>query len=143
MPFLTLTGCTAPHCTAHTVPFYPMHRATQVVGSSILFVYDGDEAAGGVSVAAKMIDFAKTEGMPEGQQLSHCEEWELGNREDGYLTVNSHIRRHTSHRIASQHPATQHNTAQHSASQHSAQRNATQHHTGRAPARLCFPTGPG
>ena len=66
----------------------------QVVGSSILFVYDDAAAADGgpergvavSSVAAKMIDFAKTEQLPAGGRLTHTSEWEVGNREDGYLT---------------------------------------------------------
>lgn len=59
----------------------------EVVGSSILFVYDDSEGEGVAgTAAAKMIDFAKTEELPDGGTLTHAAEWELGNREDGYLT---------------------------------------------------------
>jgi len=61
----------------------------EVVGSSILFAYDDaadheDEGSG--SVACRMIDFAKTQRIPEGAALTHRDEWRLGNREEGYLT---------------------------------------------------------
>ena len=57
----------------------------EVVGSSILFVYDDGAQGMAASAEAKMIDFAKTEEIPEGQALSHRSEWVVGNREDGYL----------------------------------------------------------
>jgi len=56
-----------------------------VVGSSILFVYDGDEKQPREPIC-KLIDFAKTELLGGGATLSHREEWVLGNHEDGYLS---------------------------------------------------------
>lgn len=50
----------------------------ELVGSSILFVYDdviGDNAAAAASASAHMIDFAKTEPLPHGVHLTHKEEW--------------------------------------------------------------------
>lgn len=64
-------------------------RGHEVVGSSILFAYDevnGDAGDATSSATAKMIDFAKTEPLLDGQMLSHRAKWEVGNREDGYLT---------------------------------------------------------
>ena len=61
----------------------------QVVGSSILFVYDDAAAADGsgpergmavASVGAKMIDFAKTEELPGGGRLTHTAEWQVVRR---------------------------------------------------------------
>ncbi|KAL1503549.1 hypothetical protein AB1Y20_012028 [Prymnesium parvum] len=61
--------------------------AHEVVGSSILFVYDDleERAACEASASAHLIDFAKTERLPDGRRLTHTEEWTVGNREDGYL----------------------------------------------------------
>lgn len=52
----------------------------QVIGSSILIIYD-DEKAG-----VWMIDFAKTVPVPEGINITHRKPWKLGNHEEGYLT---------------------------------------------------------
>lgn len=52
----------------------------QVVGSSLLFVYD---SSGQSSV--HMIDFGKTVEVPPGIQVDHRTPWEEGNHEDGYL----------------------------------------------------------
>ena len=61
-----------------------------MVGSSILFVYDdgarGDRETSVDTAAAHMIDFAKTEELPDEARLTHTADWELGNREEGYLT---------------------------------------------------------
>jgi len=67
----------------------------EVVGSSLLFVYDGDdEYAPPREPLCKMIDFAKTEWMPEGSPaLSHRAEWVVGNHEDGYLTGLANMQR--------------------------------------------------
>ena len=60
----------------------------EVVGSSLLFVYDEDD--GGPPPSCWMIDFAKTMQVdaaavpPPG--LTHRAKWELGNHEDGYLS---------------------------------------------------------
>ncbi|KAK8729339.1 hypothetical protein OTU49_008773 [Cherax quadricarinatus] len=58
-------------------PFFQKH---EVIGSSILIIYD-DEKAG-----VWMIDFAKTVPVPEGIKISHRKPWKLGNHEEGYLT---------------------------------------------------------
>ena len=63
-------------------------RLIEVVGSSLLFVYDEDD--GGPPPSCWMIDFAKTQQVdaaavpPPG--LTHRAKWELGNHEDGYLS---------------------------------------------------------
>ena len=65
--------------------FFATH---EVVGSSLLFVYDEDD--GGPPPSCWMIDFAKTQQVdaaavpPSG--LTHRAKWELGNHEDGYLS---------------------------------------------------------
>ncbi|XP_042216571.1 inositol-trisphosphate 3-kinase homolog isoform X2 [Homarus americanus] len=58
-------------------PFFQRH---EVIGSSILIIYD-DEKAG-----VWMIDFAKTVPIPEDITITHRKPWELGNHEEGYLT---------------------------------------------------------
>lgn len=57
-------------------PFFQGH---EVIGSSILIIYD-DEKAG-----VWMIDFAKTVPLPSGMKVTHEKPWELGNHEEGYL----------------------------------------------------------
>ena len=57
---------------------------SEVVASSILFVYEGDETRP-PDLNLWLIDFAKTELLPEGERLDHREPWRMGNREDGYL----------------------------------------------------------
>lgn len=52
----------------------------EFIGSSILFIAD---AEGHVRVA--WIDFAKTDLVPEGMQITHEEEWIPGNHEDGII----------------------------------------------------------
>ena len=75
-------------------------RQHECVGSSLLFVYDAEDA-GGISPRGggsssprggpppgprlRMIDFAKTVPVDAGHSLDHRRAWELGNREDGYL----------------------------------------------------------
>ena len=56
-----------------------MFVCVQVIGGSLLFLYD-DEGKAGVW----MIDFAKTLPHPE-LTLDHRSSWQLGNCEDGYL----------------------------------------------------------
>lgn len=51
----------------------------EVVGSSLLFMYDSTNAG------VWMIDFAKS--IPvEGRVMNHRAKWQMGNHEDGYLT---------------------------------------------------------
>lgn len=57
--------------------FFQTH---EVIGSSILIIYD-DEKAG-----VWMIDFAKTVPVPEDITITHRKPWTLGNHEEGYLT---------------------------------------------------------
>lgn len=60
----------------------------QVVGASILFVYDDTATARGSRESARctMIDFAKTDAVPVDKLVTHRDPWKLGNCEDGYLT---------------------------------------------------------
>lgn len=53
-------------------------RTHEVVGSSLLFMYDS------VHAGVWMIDFAKSTPV-EGSEINHRLEWEMGNHEDGYL----------------------------------------------------------
>ena len=55
-------------------------RTHEVVGSSILIIYDAEKSG------AWMIDFAKSKQVPAEVQLNHRQNWEVGNHEDGYLT---------------------------------------------------------
>ncbi|XP_015904213.2 inositol-trisphosphate 3-kinase homolog isoform X1 [Parasteatoda tepidariorum] len=58
----------------------PFFRQHEVIGSSILIIHDGKRAG------AWMIDFAKTNSLPEGVSITHRSKWTYGNQEDGYLT---------------------------------------------------------
>ncbi|KAK4326925.1 hypothetical protein Pmani_002580 [Petrolisthes manimaculis] len=58
-------------------PFFQTH---EVIGSSILIIYDDDKAG------VWMIDFAKTVPVEEGISIDHRTSWTLGNHEEGYLT---------------------------------------------------------
>ena len=51
-----------------------------MIGSSIFLVYDRQRSG------AWMIDFAKTSRLPDGLTVDHRSPWQLGNREEGYLT---------------------------------------------------------
>lgn len=54
-------------------------RKHEVIGSSILIVFD-DEKAG-----IWIIDFAKTRPLPEDVTVTHRDPWEMGNHEEGFL----------------------------------------------------------
>lgn len=55
-------------------------RHLQVVGSSILIIYDSQH------VGAWVIDFAKTLSLPDGVTVTHRQPWQQGNHEEGWLT---------------------------------------------------------
>ncbi|XP_007239186.2 inositol-trisphosphate 3-kinase B [Astyanax mexicanus] len=75
--------------------FFKTH---EVIGSSLLFVHDKREHA-----KVWMIDFGKTTPLPEGQVLSHRDNWVEGNREDGYLWGLDHLIDIISHMVAPKH----------------------------------------
>jgi 1D-myo-inositol-triphosphate 3-kinase len=51
----------------------------KLIGSSILFVHDGNKAS------LWMIDFGKTRLLPNGIHITHQKPWIRGSHEDGYL----------------------------------------------------------
>lgn len=57
-------------------PFCQQH---EVIGSSILLIHDDTKAG------AWIIDFAKTNPLPDGVKITHRKSWTYGNHEDGYL----------------------------------------------------------
>lgn len=59
-------------------PYFMSH---EIVGSSILLMYDKNEKCG-----AWMIDFSKTIPVDSGITITHRAPWQLGNHEDGFLT---------------------------------------------------------
>lgn len=56
--------------------FFQTH---EVIGSSLLFVHDRNQAS------IWLIDFAKTVSLPNETLITHSNEWIVGNHEDGYL----------------------------------------------------------
>lgn len=56
--------------------FFSTH---EVIGSSLLFVHDRNQAS------VWLIDFAKTVVLPNNIKIDHGSIWSVGNHEDGYL----------------------------------------------------------
>ncbi|XP_029032959.1 inositol-trisphosphate 3-kinase homolog isoform X2 [Osmia bicornis bicornis] len=54
-------------------------KTHEIIGSSIFMIYDNDK------VGVWLIDFAKTQSLPNGQRVTHREPWEQGNHEEGFL----------------------------------------------------------
>lgn len=54
-------------------------KSHEIIGASVLFVVDK------MRVRVHLIDFAKTEPLPEGVKVDHRQPWKPGNREDGVL----------------------------------------------------------
>lgn len=54
-------------------------KTREVVGSSLFIIYDDTK------VGAWLIDFAKTNKVPEGKTVNHRTPWEQGNHEEGLL----------------------------------------------------------
>ncbi|KAF5272202.1 hypothetical protein FQA39_LY01284 [Lamprigera yunnana] len=54
-------------------------KTHEVIGSSLFIIYDDHK------VGAWLIDFAKTNLVPEGLTLDHRSPWEQGNHEEGFL----------------------------------------------------------
>lgn len=65
------------HAALQTSPFFNSHEC---IGTSVLFVVDKERAD------VHLIDFAKTEPLPEGVHIDHRSAWIRGNHEDGVLT---------------------------------------------------------
>lgn len=62
--------------TLHKSDFFQTH---EVIGSSLLFVHDRTQAS------VWLIDFAKTIQLPTNTEITHSNNWSVGNHEDGYL----------------------------------------------------------
>ena len=62
----------------HIISLPPLSQ--QLIGSSLLFVYDSSGLTG-----INMIDFGKTKELPRGIAVDHRSPWVEGNHEDGYL----------------------------------------------------------
>ena len=56
--------------------FFKTH---EIIGSSLLFLHDKKHAS------CWLIDFAKTDTLPDNIEITHKKNWEVGNHEDGYL----------------------------------------------------------
>lgn len=54
-------------------------RTHEIIGSSLLFLHDRRHAS------CWLIDFAKTDTLPDDIKITHKKNWEVGNHEDGYL----------------------------------------------------------
>lgn len=64
----------------HAVETSSFMRRHELIGTSLLFVGDADGEAD-----VFLIDFAKTSEVPDGVEIDHRKQWELGNHEDGIL----------------------------------------------------------
>lgn len=64
-----------------------LFKEYEVIGSSLLFIYDRSEKC---NTGIWMIDFGKTTKSPVGN-LNHRSEWVFGNHEDGYLWGFDHL----------------------------------------------------
>lgn len=54
-------------------------KTHEIIGSSIFMIYDNEK------VGVWLIDFAKTQELPNGQKLNHRTPWQEGNHEEGFL----------------------------------------------------------
>lgn len=54
-------------------------RSHELIGCSLLLIHDEDDAR------IWLIDFAKTQPLPDSIIITHWKKWELGNHEDGFL----------------------------------------------------------
>jgi hypothetical protein len=80
MAFEILAVCGGIRGIYNTSSLFSFFYFLQIIGSSILFMFDEKGNAG-----AWMIDFTKTFPVPHGKTINHRDEWVLGNGEDGYL----------------------------------------------------------
>lgn len=54
-------------------------KTHEIIGSSIFMIYDNDK------VGVWVIDFGKTQALPNGLTITHRKPWEQGNHEEGFL----------------------------------------------------------
>ncbi|KZC11299.1 Inositol-trisphosphate 3-kinase A, partial [Dufourea novaeangliae] len=54
-------------------------KTHEIIGSSIFIIYDDDK------VGVWLIDFGKTQALPNGLRVTHRRPWEQGNHEEGFL----------------------------------------------------------
>ena len=63
----------------HSLEDSPFFKCHELIGSSLLFVHDEKKAN------IWLIDFGKTESVPDNLEIDPKSAWEVGNHEDGYL----------------------------------------------------------
>lgn len=63
-------------CRIESSVYFQTH---EIIGSSIFMIFDNEK------VGIWLIDFAKTQKVPDGIKLNHRTPWENGNHEDGFL----------------------------------------------------------